>query len=170
MMIFNTDILIVLISCCSFLFFLIVHFFSFRFLKAEFLFEGIKLTFLTALLIEAIVGFFVFRVEGVFYLILAITIYSLFSFFYILCIFGPFETSIRMRLIREISKDTQGKTRADIMALYNERVILDIRLARLLGSKDVIKQNDRYLLGKNNNAFFILDTFAGFLHGFIHKR
>ncbi len=169
MMTLNTDALIVLTGTLSFIIFLLLHFIAFRSLKAEHLFKGIILTFLAALGLELFISIYFLKMTGFLSLFLSVTIYALMAFFYILCIFGPYETSIRMRLIREISKDPQGKTFAEIVKLYNERVILNNRLQRLLGSGDVRLENGRYFLGKNNNAFFILDSLAGYLHAFIHK-
>lgn len=164
------DLSIIVTGLLSFLIFLGIHFISFRSLKAEHLFNAIKLTFVAAFIADLGLAFFVFHLANPLHILLSIVIFGLMAFFYVLCIFGPYETSIRMRLIREIAKDSQGKTAAEIALLYNERIILDTRLKRLLGGGDVALKNERYVLVKKTNAFFILDTCAGFLHAFINKR
>ncbi len=164
----NTDIAIVLSSVLSFLIFLAAHFITFRRLKDEKLFQGIIATFAGAAVFLILVTLLIFKLTF-FPLIMSLGIYGLSAFVYILCIFGPFETSIRMRLIREISTAVQGKTREEILDQYNERVILDNRLKRLQGSGDIRLENGKYVLGKTHNVFFILDFLAGHLHGLIHK-
>ena len=93
-------------------------------------------------------------------------IYAMASFFYVLCIFGPYATSIRLRLIRELDTP-QGRTLAEINSAYNDRTILDLRLKRLLASGDVYLEGGTYKIGRANNAFFAIDGVARKLHALI---
>ena len=96
-------------------------------------------------------------------------VHSLMSFAYVLCIFGPYATSIRMRLIKELDTP-DGKTLAGIERTYNDRTILDARLKRLLAAGDVRLNGDQYAVSDGHNAFFIIDLIARKLHAFTRPR
>ena len=98
---------------------------------------------------------------------LSIVIFILLVFFYILCIFGPTETSVRFRIIQELSLSTsQGMELKDLLKIYNAQTILKVRLKRLDEAGDILIKNDKYYLGKTNNIFFFLDQGAGLLKKF----
>ncbi len=102
--------------------------------------------------------------------ILVLIIYGAAAFAYVLCIFGPYETSIRMRLIRELGGSTGQTPLPDVLRRYNTAIILENRLTRLVGSQDLAKKGDTYHLRKTGNVFFIMDTVAQKMHAFIHAR
>jgi hypothetical protein len=152
----------------TFAIFLIFHFITFRFLKAEQLFKGIITTFLAALVVGITISLYFLGWQP-FVLLLVLSIYALAAYVYILCFFGPYETSIRMRLIRELSNSNQGLTLQDLLKSYNTAVILDTRLKRLTGAGDLTFDGEKYHIAKQHNAFFIIDAISKVLHEFIHR-
>ncbi len=100
--------------------------------------------------------------------IFSLCVYGLASFVYVLCIFGPYATSIRLRLMSELDAP-QGKTMAEISRTYDSRVICDARLKRLLASGDIGFDGHRYHIARTNNAFFIIDAVARTLHAIMQK-
>ena len=93
--------------------------------------------------------------------LLALLITGLMSFIYIASIFGPYETSIRMRLVREIAKGKEaGISFEALLKSYSDKTILDIRLRRLVGSGDVIEKDGIYYQGSKRNFFFAFETIA----------
>ena len=101
--------------------------------------------------------------------ILSLCMYGLASFFYVLCLFGPYATSIRMRLVKELD-DPKGKTLAAFSQAYNDHHILGVRLKRLLSAGDVRLKGDQYVMARDKNAFFIIDAIAEKLHALIRSR
>ncbi len=102
--------------------------------------------------------------------VLASLIQGLLCFFYVLCIFGPYETSVRMRLVREIALGaSKGISMQALLERYNNETIVDIRLQRLTGSGDLIEQEGRYRSGRSRNFFFIFYTIAGVIKKWIGR-
>ncbi len=170
------DMLIAGISLGSFGIFLIIKLFIFRWLKPEELLKSLKLIVAAAAgipIIIAVTCFFknivsapieVWLCAG----ILSLGMYGLMCFSYILCIFGPYETSVRMRLVREIAKGSlEGLSFHDIDRNYNPRVITEIRIRRLKGSGDIVEFNGRYRARPTSNFFFLFDVIAGVLKKWI---
>lgn len=58
------------------------------------------------------------------------------------------ETARRIRLVREIYESPGGLSEAGILQRYNSREILAARMARLLGSGQIILRGGRYFTGK----------------------
>lgn len=156
----------------AFAFFLGIHFIGFRFLKAEQLFKGIVATFILGFAFSIILDWFIFGryglPDGMVYALLSTAIYSMASFVYVLCIFGPYETSIRMRLVRELALKPDGLSLAELSSRYNTAIILDTRLKRLLGAGDIVRTGESLVLIKKTNAFLAIDAVAKKLHAFIH--
>jgi hypothetical protein len=173
-MIQQEDILIIITGLSAFIFFLVLHFIGFRFLKPEQLFKGIIGVFFLGFLFCAVLAFNIFTNQDTVHrlglTILALTIYVLASFVYVLCFFGPYETSIRMRLIRELSTSKNGLTMQELLSRYNTAVILDHRFKRLLGGGDLAQKGKLFYIRKKNNAFFIIDAIAQKLNAFINGR
>lgn len=158
----------------AFAFFFALQCIVFRFIKAEQLFKGLMLTFaagLAAALSAACVLFPEGPVPGrVGYAALICIIYGAACFFYVLWFFGPSETSIRIRLVRELALAKEGYVLAELLSKYNTAVILDKRLKRLLGSGDIAREGDRYFVRKKSNVFLVIDAVARKMHAFIHSR
>jgi len=101
---------------------------------------------------------------------LALVIQGLLCFVYVLCVFGPYETSVRMRLVREIAQEgSKGISLQDLLGRYNSETIVNVRLQRLLGSGDIVEKDGRYRVGHNRNFFFVFDVIAGVLKKWINK-
>ena len=96
----------------------------------------------------------------------ALGVYGLASFFYVLCLFGPYATSIRLRLIKELDVPA-GKTLAVVKDSYNDQVILDTRLKRLLSAGDISCAAGVYKMVRSKNVFFVIDALARKLHALI---
>jgi hypothetical protein len=171
-MISSADLLIVAAGLGSALFFFVVHVLTFRSVRAEHIFKAIISTFGLGLVFNLVFGWTVFKTmpQGPVFMLLSAVIYSLTAFVYVLCIFGPYETSIRMRLLRELSVSKDGMTLAELLSRYNTAAILDKRLQRLLGAGDIARKEEGYILAKQCNAFFAIDAVAQKLHAFIHSK
>lgn len=169
-----TDLIILAIGFGSFIFFLFLHFGLFRFLKAEQLFKGITATFAAGFLVclaaSMTAGHEDNLVSRPVAVSLSLFIYTMASFVYILCFFGPYETSIRMRLVRELFAAPQGMSLPQLLGRYNAAVILDTRLKRLLGAGDLLRRNQGFCVCPKFNAFFAIDAVARKMHAFIHSR
>ena len=93
--------------------------------------------------------------------LLSLTIFFLLVFFYVLCIFGPSETSVRFRLIEELaSAKDKGMNLKEILSSYNAQEILGLRLKRLQEAGDIAFDNGKYYLKKKQNIFFRIDSMA----------
>ena len=81
--------------------------------------------------------------------VLALVVQGLLCFVYVLCIFGPYETSVRMRLVREIDKaGTKGISLEALLGRYNAGTIVDLRLRRLMGSGDITEKDGVYRVSR----------------------
>jgi len=58
------------------------------------------------------------------------------------------ETARRVRLLRELYENPDGLTEAELLSRYNSREIVPVRLARLLGSGQILSREGRYCTGK----------------------
>jgi hypothetical protein len=56
------------------------------------------------------------------------------------------KTSVRIRIFSELQQSRHGLTAEEVLALYNYREIVELRLDRLLNSKQVTKRDGRYFL------------------------
>ena len=64
-------------------------------------------------------------------------------FFYVV---NTGESSLRVRILREIAQARDGISEQALLKAYNERVILESRLQRLLRGGRAVRQRDRYVL------------------------
>ncbi len=163
----------------SFLIFLFLHFLIFRYIDRESLLKWIINLFMIAGAIDAAMLFLSFSKDFhllikwqhfIFFAILSLSIYSFLSFFYIVCIFGPYASSIRFRLIREFFKEyPRGLTKEEILERYNTNTILDGRLKRLTGSGDIVFDGKVFRLKRNFNFFLLLNGLTGSIRRVINK-
>jgi hypothetical protein len=165
----SIDMLTVGSGVFSFVIFLLIHVITFRRVRPEHLLRS---------LLACVMGIMGLPVVlmGIFYIcklmnapledwvcaaILASLIEGLLCFFYILCVFGPYETSVRMRLVREIAAaPPEGISMKELLQRYNHESIVNLRLKRLIGSGDIIEKDGRYRVGNRQNFFFIFDLIA----------
>jgi len=174
----SLDVLTVAAAFISFGIFLLVHVITFRWLHPEQLLRSLVIT------VAAIAGLPLVMMAALFFLkagnfpwqawgcasLLAMMINGLLCFVYVLCVFGPYETSVRMRLLREIAQGKEkGVSHQDLLARYNEQVMVEVRLQRLLGSGDIIEKDGLYRIGRSRNFFFIFDAIAGVLKKWIGR-
>ena len=171
----HDDQIILVGSFISLVFFLAAQGVVFRFLKAEQLLKTIMIMAVVAGIVDAVLVWGWTKdlsvLQAMALMGLSLVILGLALFVYVLCIFGPYETSIRMRLIREIAQGgSSGCWPQDIARAYNAQVMLDNRLKRLMGSGDVVAQNGLYRIGKHHNAFFVIDRIARGINRFIKNN
>ena len=70
-------------------------------------------------------------------------------YWYVFGFFNLGESARRIRLLVELrAAGERGLTRAEILAAYNARMIVDARLGRLLAGGQVVERDGRYFTGK----------------------
>ncbi len=168
------DELIVLSVLVSYGFFVVLHLGLFRFFKPEEVLNSLMRVGILAgcghflffyLLYENIRIFPVLEsgfLSEIFSLapaaVLSFFILGLLVFVHVLCLFGPYETSIRLRLIRELYHGpSSGMSAEELLQNYNAIFILEKRLRRLIASGELIQQGEIYQIKKNVNIFFFID-------------
>ena len=170
------DFLAVAVAFFSFGVFLLVNFITFRWVRPEHLLRSLLICVVAIMACPL-------ALMGIFYLVrlidvspyawmaasfLALSIQGLLCFFYVLCLFGPYETSIRMRLVREIARPgSQGLSLKELLERYNVETMVNLRLARLLGSGDIVCKNGLYQVGRGRNFFFVFDAIAAVIKKWI---
>ncbi len=165
----NMDLLTIAVAFFSFVIFLIIHIITFRWVQPQHLLRSLLLCVMAMLGLPVVLMAILFLVKMIDAPLqawfcgglLASLLQGLLCFVYVLCIFGPYETSVRMRLVREIAKGaTQGFSLQELLGLYNVETMVGIRLQRLTGSGDIIEKNGLYRIGRSQNFFFIFDAIA----------
>lgn len=96
--------------------------------------------------------------------------FGLLAFVYIVCVFGPSETSIRIRLVRELAQARGGRlTHEELLRKYNGRLILERRLQRLMLAGEIAERQGKFILLGKANAFFVIDTVAGWIQKMLKR-
>ncbi len=181
MMAHPIDALIIAVSFASFAVFFILQMIFFRLMHQEAVLKAIMVIFvLTSLghfmaspLIAGTLGpqAALSTGETILIALLSYLLFGLAAFVYILCVFGPSETSIRIRVVREIFEgEAHGLSHTELLGRYNAKMVLERRLERLLRSGEIIERNGKYILIKKANFFFMIDTVANLIHGFIKSK
>jgi hypothetical protein len=80
-------------------------------------------------------------------------IYSVFGYWYFIFI-TLLETAIRTRLLIELDKSKEGLSESEILAKYNVREIIEIRINRLVRNKQIINNGGKYYPGKSSLLLF----------------
>jgi hypothetical protein len=80
-------------------------------------------------------------------LIVSFIIYSVLSHWYFIFI-TLLETAIRTRLIIELSKSQEGLTEEELLARYDSRELIEIRIERLVRNGQIIYNGEKYYPGK----------------------
>ena len=97
--------------------------------------------------------------------------FGLLTFVYIVCVFGPSETSIRIRLVRELSQARGGRLKhEELLRKYNGRLILERRLQRLILAGEIAQRQGKYILLGKANAFFVIDAVAGWIQKMLKRK
>jgi len=98
---------------------------------------------------------------GVSMAFLSFLINGLLCFFYVLSIFGAYETSVRMRLLREIAMaGPKGLSESEILQRYNPEIIARLRLGRLAGAGYLIERGGAYSIVASRRLSFLFDLLA----------
>jgi hypothetical protein len=83
-------------------------------------------------------------------------IFSGFSFVYVLCLFGPVEASLTLRILSEIyGSRPNGITEAGILRCYNKKIIVRRRINRLVKSGDLTRVREAYYRTGKLTAFSV---------------
>jgi len=164
------DVLTLVVGFVSFGIFLLIHVLTFRWLSPEQLLKSLTMTVVAIEGLPAVLMAVLFILKWteaspqvwVCAGALAMAVNGLLCFVYVLCVFGPYETSVRMRLVREIAQaGSNGISRQELLKRYSAQTIVDLRLRRLMGSGDIIEKDGLYRVGRKKNFFFIFDAIAG---------
>ena len=108
----------------------------------------------------------VFEISSLF--LISLTCYGLLAFGYVVGIVGPYETSIRIRLLREFHRIyPRNILFEELRKSYNNKIILDNRLEKFLGSKEVLLRGREYTFGnKPAGVFSVIDLITDLLKKF----
>lgn len=151
----------------SFFLFLLVHGLAFRFVAPANILKWLQCLFLTIAAVNVALGlspFFTdvlpaskYRGSSIFLAAsAACVIYSLMVFIYVAAIYAMYESSIRIRILREISMRTPAvMSLSEILNKYNARLILQKRLARLVSAGDLRQNGEVYSPGHPLSVFLI---------------
>ncbi len=91
-------------------------------------------------------------------IVLPMILFGLLSFFYVGTLVGTYESSIRLRIIRELSAaGEEGLSWEELLKVYNEETILKIRLDRLITSREFKFDGTYYHLQKKKTLFSWLE-------------
>ena len=173
------DILTLAIALLSFGLFLLMHTIACRRMNAEDLFNSLWSMCVVTLFVPVLLTAAAYASKMMLLTlmawacvaVLASLIHGILCFVYILCVFGPYETSVRMRLVREIFNAPAEGIRADELdRRYNNTTIVEIRLRRLTGSQYILEDKGVYRIGSTINAFFVFDIMTGILNKMIGKK
>jgi hypothetical protein len=163
------DVLTLGVGVISFGVFLIVQVITFRWLRPEELLKSLSACVVAIAVLPLVLMGILYVIKAldasmmawIIAALLALFVAGLLSFIYILCVFGPYETSIRMRVVREIAKGgSKGISMQELLGAYSPEAIMNVRLQRLVGSGDVIEKDGIYQASGKKNFFFIFDAIA----------
>ena len=172
------DVLTVGAGFFSFIVFLVIHFITFRWVRPEHLLKSLLGCVIAMMACPIVLIGILYSLKvvnatlggWVCAAVLASVIQGLLCFVYVLCIFGPYETSVRMRLVREIAASAgNGVSLQELLSRYNPETLVNIRLQRLVGSGDLIEKDGRFRLGRSKNFFFVFDAIAGVIKKWIGR-
>ncbi len=162
------DFLILANSLGCFFLFAFLQLVIFRFLGTK---EVLKMLMILIIgagflnILISLINFYSRSLEIVFVVSLSsLVLYGLMAFLYIICIFGPYESSVRLRIIRELYKVYPSSiTLAELLKEYNSQKIIDRRLQRLTFSNDITWDGIFYQISRKKNFFLISDKIAACL-------
>ncbi len=175
------DRFIVETACCSFVIFFILQCIVLRALPVHQVLKGLMNAAIGGgvlnLVLTAGLSFMCLQLHSlgtigfICLLFLSFIVYGLLVFVYILCVFGPYETSIRMRIVREIhGAGQQGLTLENLLRNYNIRKILQVRLERLKGAGDIVLKDGKYHIHQHYNMFFVIEIISQQIQKWIGPR
>ena len=157
------DLLILFSAGISFVLFLLLHIIIFRFISTNEVLDWVVRVFAVGVICDLIAIVFgavqmdlaLGQMMVVF--MLSFLIYGLLSFLYVVYIFGTSESSIRLRLIHEISKmEKSGISLEELMVRYNTEILMKRRFDRLVYTKHLVHDGQRYHMGQRYNFFLFI--------------
>ncbi len=170
----SCDQAIVFTAFAGFICYLIVQLTIFRFISSRRIIKGLLFIFFLGAVVDITAGVYVFFVLDLknsfglpmllLLLICSLGIYGLLCFLYVLYIYGPYESSIRIRILREFTDVyPKGLKREELLRNYNDEKILRTRLDRLVGSGDIVNREGRLWIGSQRSIFLMMERIAQFL-------
>jgi hypothetical protein len=153
------DIAIIFVSCCAFFTFIVMQILILRFTSQKNVINSLSRLMISSLIITLLVfvnyEYYSFE-DNLLIIILVIPNYILMVYLYSLYIFGVYESSIRIRLIREIDNyRLSGVLFVDLLEHYNDEEIIRKRIARLISSGEIKSINDKYIINNKCGIFSI---------------
>ncbi|HOW36120.1 MAG TPA: hypothetical protein PL155_06885 [Candidatus Omnitrophota bacterium] len=167
------DMAVLINALASFLFFAVVQFFSCRFVSSKEVLRWLMNLVILGLAVNIAGGIIlflknpevsaqmVFGAKGL-CLILSAGVYLLVTFHYIVLVFGPYESSVRLRVLRELYKEfPRGMLPRELLSRYNARTVVDRRLDRLVSSGEIELKDGVYRVKNRKNYFTVSDIIVG---------
>lgn len=176
------DSLIISSAVLSFSLFVIIQFLILRFLDPDNIFKGIVRIFVCVAVVNVMITLYLLCniwpalinanfVNGLVGLILALSLYGLLSFLYVLFVVGPYETSIRIRIIREFfSVAPRRISYTQLLERYDNKVIIQKRLNRLLKAEKISCDGKYYRIQRRLLFFSVTEGFSKFLNRWLQNR
>ena len=94
---------------------------------------------------------------------IAFALYGILSFSYVVCFVGPYETSVRIRIVRELAKCAEGLAMKELRRRYDNKDILVVRLERLVLSKDLKVEDAKFKDNRGRSIFTLITALTTFL-------
>ncbi len=169
----NIDGLIVGCAGVGLIAFVILHLGTYRCIRPGQVFPWLKLIFVISGIFSLVAFYFgmqslaksgllISALNSVLVYGLTLTVFGFAAFHYILFIFGPHESSIRLRILREIDRCHPNPcTQDQLLKAYNANIILKRRLDRLLTDGNIVFDGQRYQLTLKPSFFMLVDRIAG---------
>jgi len=102
--------------------------------------------------------------EVTFFSVLSLAIYLMLTYLYVVGIFGPYESSVRLRILREIySVSPKGMSLEGLLSRYSAAWILERRMNRFISAGDVTFDGKTYSLRKQKNFFVFADNVSAWI-------
>ncbi len=154
------DINIIISSILGFIGFLILHFILSLLYKNKVQINWlIRLYLLIAVLLLSINFWFnnqLILLDNLQISFFSFIVFSLFVYIYIIGIWGVFESSIRLQLIRELAGFNQNQSPyVTLLEKFNDQQLIKKRIQRLVDSSEIVKSRQKYKLGKSLSYFLI---------------
>ena len=160
------DLQIVISSFISFLVFLILHVVVFSRIDHRHVLVWIVRTCMLGAVFPFLLAYIIslfFPIPGImpfsqFFLVSSFSfiLYSLLSIGYILGVFGLMESSLRIKILEQISRaGKRGIHKKELYKVYNRDVIIGKRLKRFIKAGDVIYNNGMYTIRKRFSYFIV---------------
>ncbi len=173
------DQFILVMAGLSCLFFIAIQVLVFRFIGAAGVLKWLmNVYWISTILGEGLTIFFARNVsafhgrgpaELVIVFLVSFILYSLMAFLYVLFILGPYESSVRLRIVQEMDRYyPKGCSLAALLQAYNTEIILKRRLGRLMEAGDISYDGHLYHLKKEINLFLVTDRMVAQLNEFIN--